>query len=116
MEVSFKEGRSLQGGKTNRWEEKGKSSSSDRKKNIASIASYSTSRLLLLRDTKEKLPFALASVYPALTQRPALLIFLSHDCLLPVILERKCVNKYFNVTLIHNSWNNILFTYCINCT
>jgi hypothetical protein len=76
MEVSFKEGSSLQGGKTNRWEEKGKSSSSDKKKNIASTALYSTSRLLLLRDTKEKLPFALASVYPALSHSPALLSIL----------------------------------------
>jgi hypothetical protein len=41
---------------------------------------FPSSRLLLLRDTKEKLPFALASVYPALSHSPALLIFLSHDC------------------------------------
>jgi hypothetical protein len=86
MEVSFKEGSSLQGGKTNRWEEKGKSFSSDKKKNIASTASYSTSRLLLLRDTKEKLPFALASVYLAFSHNPALLCILlfltaQHCCL-----------------------------------
>jgi hypothetical protein len=38
MEVSSKEGSSLQGGKENRWQEKGKSFPSDKKKNIASIA------------------------------------------------------------------------------
>jgi hypothetical protein len=43
VEVSFKEGSSIQGGKTNRREEKGKSSSPDKKKNKASSAtSYST--------------------------------------------------------------------------
>lgn len=68
------------------------------------------------------------AVYPALSHSPALLSILffltaQHscssclmtECSLPNILERKCDDKYLNVTLFYNLWNNILFTYCINC-